>query len=259
MTRPWRMRWDLRGFVVPLALVCLAEIVAFAIGLQSDSVAPPSQVIEAAIQAVTDGTLARAAADTLICAIIGLLVGFLLGLALGLPLGLLPLLNHLLEFTIEAIRPIPSIALIPVALVAFGFGYRMEIAIVAFATMWPTLILSRAAVANIEPRLLEVARMLRLGAIARIFKIVIPAALPRIFIALRLAVGVALVVAVTVEITGNTLGVGYNMMQAQQSLRPELMLAFLFWVGFLGWTINALMLAAQKHLFGRAAVVEATP
>jgi ABC-type nitrate/sulfonate/bicarbonate transport system permease component len=174
VTKPSRMRWDLRGFVVPLALVCLAEIVAFAVDLQSDSLAAPSYVVEAAIRAVTDGTIVRATTDTLICAMLGLLVGFLLGLALGVLLGLLPLLNHLLEFTIEAIRPIPSIALIPVALVAFGFGYRMEIAIVAFATMWPTLILSRAAVASIEPRLLEVARMLRLGPVSRTFKIVVP-------------------------------------------------------------------------------------
>ena len=53
------MRWDLRGFVVPLAMVCLAEIVAFAVGLQSDSVAPPSQVVEAAIQAVANQGKAR--------------------------------------------------------------------------------------------------------------------------------------------------------------------------------------------------------
>ncbi len=68
-----------------------------------------------------------------------------------------------MEVTIEAVRPIPSIALLPIALIALGFGYRMEIVIVAFACVWPILILSRAAVRGIEPRLMEVARALRLS------------------------------------------------------------------------------------------------
>jgi ABC-type nitrate/sulfonate/bicarbonate transport system permease component len=68
-----------------------------------------------------------------------------------------------MEVTIEALRPIPSIALLPIALIALGFGYRMEIVIVAFACIWPLLILSRAAVGSIEPRLIEVSRALRLS------------------------------------------------------------------------------------------------
>ncbi|WP_163360685.1 ABC transporter permease subunit, partial [Klebsiella aerogenes] len=74
---------------------------------------------------------------------------------------------------------------------------------------------TRAAVRGVEPRLLEVARALRLSPFARIWKIVIPAALPRIFIAFRLAAGAALIVAVTVEITMNPMGLGFAMMTAQ--------------------------------------------
>ena len=82
-----------------------------------------------------------------------------------------------MELTIELLRPIPSVAVIPIALVALGFGYRLEIAIVAFACFWPLLILSRAAVAGVEPRLIEVARALRLSPLQRTIKIVAPAAL----------------------------------------------------------------------------------
>jgi NitT/TauT family transport system permease protein len=63
-----------------------------------------------------------------------------------------------MEVTVEAIRPIPSIALLPIALIALGFGYRMEIVIVAFACVWPMLILTRSAVRSIEPRLMEMSR-----------------------------------------------------------------------------------------------------
>jgi NitT/TauT family transport system permease protein len=161
-----------------------------------------------------------------------------------------------MEVTIEAIRPIPSVALLPIALIAMGFGYRMEIVIVAFACMWPLLIFTRAAVRGIEPRLIEVAQVLRLSTDARVTKIIIPAALPRIFIAFRLSAGVALIVAVTVEIAINPLGLGAAIMSAQQALRPDLMLAYLVWIGVVGFALNAALVLAQQRLFGRAAMVE---
>jgi ABC-type nitrate/sulfonate/bicarbonate transport system permease component len=146
---------------------------------------------------------------------------------------------------------------IPVALVALGFGYRLEIAIVSFACLWPLLILTRAAVSGVEPRLIEVARALRLSPWARIVKIVAPASLPRIFVAFRLAAGISLIVAVTVEIAVNPIGLGYGVMTAGQALRPELMLAYLFWIGLVGYGLNALLVLAQGRLFGRAARPEA--
>ena len=85
------------------------------------------------------------------------------------------------------------------------------------ACVWPLLILTRAAVAGVEPRLMEVARALRLGLAARVFKIIVPAALPRIFVAFRLAAGIALIVAVTVEIAVNPLGLGEGIMTAGQA------------------------------------------
>ncbi len=97
-------------------------------------------------------------------------------------------------------------------------------------------------------------RALRLSPGDRISKIVIPAALPRIFLAFRLAAGIALIVAVTVEIAINPLGLGAGIMIAQQALRPDLMLAYLVWIGIIGYALNVGLLAAQNHLFGRAAL-----
>ncbi|MGC7969960.1 ABC transporter permease, partial [Salmonella enterica] len=85
---------------------------------------------------------------------------------------------------------------------------------------------------------LEVSKVIGLSPAQRLWKIVLPAAMPRIFVALRLAAGFALVVAVTVEIAANPQGLGYMLMIAQQTLRPELMLASLFWIGFIGWAVN---------------------
>jgi ABC-type nitrate/sulfonate/bicarbonate transport system permease component len=256
------MRRQWRGAVVPVTLLVLAEIYCVATNLQSDSLARPSDIAIAAVQALIDGEILRSTAQTLWAAAAGLGIGLGIGLSVGILLGLFAIFNDLMDFSIEAFRPIPSVALIPVAMLLMGFGYGMEISIVAFATTWPILILTRSAISGIEPRLIEVARALRFGLLARIWKIVLPAALPRIFVALRLAIGIALVVAVTVEISANPLGLGYAMMSAQQSLHPDLMFALLFWTGFVGWVLNAGLFQLERRFFGSAAVkaaVEVVP
>src|SRR5215212_4549518 len=113
------------------------------------------------------------------------------------------------------------------------------------------LILTQAAVQQVEPRLLEVSQVLGLGPAERSLKIVLPAIVPRLFVALRLGVAVALVVAVTVEIAANPNGMGYAMMLAQQSLDPALMLAWLGWIGVVGYAINAAALRLQRAVARR--------
>jgi ABC-type nitrate/sulfonate/bicarbonate transport system permease component len=235
-------------------LIVAAEIGARSSG-PSDSVAPPSEVLIAFVGALADGSLLVATRDTLASAFGGLAIGGIIGLVVGVLLGSFGALNRLMEVTLELVRPIPSVALAPVALVALGFGYRLEIAIVAYASTWPVLLLTRSAVAGVEPRLLEVAQALRLSFPARVAKVIIPAALPRIFVAFRLAAGFALIVAVTIEIAINPLGLGAGLMTAGQALRPELMLAYLLWIGIVGYGLNVLLLLAQQRLFGRAALV----
>jgi NitT/TauT family transport system permease protein len=244
-----------KALVLPAAALVALEIWARGVHLQSDSLAPPSAIALALAAAFGDGSILTATRDTLIPAFTGLLIGSAIGLVFGIALGIFHVFDRLMEVTIEALRPIPSIALLPIALIALGFGYRMEIVIVAFACIWPVMILSRAAVGSIEPRLIEVSRALRLSPADRVRKIIIPAALPRIFLAFRLAAGIALIVAVTVEIAINPIGLGAAILTAQQALRPDLMLAYLVWIGTVGYLLNTGLVAAQRHLFGRAALV----
>jgi len=245
-----------KPLALPLAVVIAAEAAARMAHLQSDSLAPPSEIALALLASAADGSLFTATRDTLVSAFAGLLIGAAIGLVVGLALGLVDALDRAMEVTVEAIRPIPSVALLPIALIALGFGYRMEIAIIAFACVWPVLIFTRTAVRDVEPRLIEVARALRLHPWAKATKIVVPAALPRIFVAFRLAAGIALIVAVTVEIAVNPLGLGAAIMTAQQALRPALMLALLVWIGLVGFVLNAGLVALQRRLFGRFASVE---
>jgi NitT/TauT family transport system permease protein len=241
-----------KGFLLPVLLLLLWEFGMRASGVQSDSLAAPSDIAVAFWTAIWDGTIPRRTAETLRAALTGLAIGGGSALLLSIALGLIPPFARLMQFSIEALRPIPSVALIPVAILVLGFGYGMEVSLVSFATFWPVLIYGHAAIVNIDPQLLDLSKVLRLSTFARVTKVILPATLPRYFVAFRLAAAVSLIVAVTVEIAANPLGIGHELMTAAQSLHPDLMFAMVLWIGLIGWALNGVLLFAQRRLFGPA-------
>lgn len=242
---------DLRPFLLPLAVVGLAEVMALLFVPQdSFSLAAPHQIAVEFARMLVDGTFLTRTLETMGAAMAGLALGGLLGLALGVMLGLSDVADRVTSMTVELLRPMPPTALIPLSLLVFGFGLTLEIAIVVFTTIWPVLVLSRAAVRETEPRLMEVAKVLRMSFFHRLTRIVIPGAIPRIFVAFRLAAAIALIVSVTVEIVANPRGLGYGMMLSSQALRPATAFAFLAWIAIVGWGFNRVLIFVERYLFG---------
>jgi ABC-type nitrate/sulfonate/bicarbonate transport system permease component len=238
-----------RGWLLPVFVIAAAEIWFWFNPILSDTLAAPSHIVLGALETLTDATLVRTTYQTLLAAAIGLVIGMVSGTAAGFAIGLMRTADRLSSWTVEMLRPIPSVALIPLALLTFGYGYRMEYAVVAWATFWPFLILTHHALRQIDVRLIEVSKLMGFGTLSRIFKIMLPAAAPRLFTALRLAVGLSLVVAVTVEIAANPQGLGYGLMVSQETLRPDRMFALLIWLGVLGWGMNYLLVRLEGRLF----------
>ena len=135
----------------------------------------------------------------------------------------------------------PRHRFMPLALMMFGFGVRLEASIVAYACIWPILIVTVSAVRAVEGRLLEVAAVLELPLWKRMTKIVLPAAFARINVGLRVAAAISLVVAITVEIVLNPRGLGYHLILAQQSLQVGLMWAQIVWLCVLGYVLNLVL------------------
>lgn len=240
----------LKAAVFPIAFLVVWQVWMSTSHIQSDSLAAPAQIAVAFWDALRDGTIFQRTAETLETAVAGLVIGGGSALLISVFLGLVQPASRLAQFSIEVLRPIPAVALIPVGLMVLGFGYSMEIALVAFACFWPVLIYGMSAITTIEPQLLEVSRVLRLSSFGRVTKIVLPAALPRYFVGFRLSAAIALILAVTVEIAANPQGLGYELMMAAQSLHPARMFAVLLWIGLIGWALNWVLLFAQRRLFG---------
>lgn len=241
----------LKGLLLPVLVLLFWEWSARHGLLKAESLSYPSAIFRAAFGVVFDGSLLKAAMETFGGAMGGLVVGASAGILMGVAFGLSRTLSRLMRVTTESLRPIPSVALIPLALLIHGYGFKMESSIVAFSCFWPLLIITEGAVRGIEPRLIEVSRVLNFNLVQRVTKIVLPAALPRIFVGLRLAAAVSLVVSVTVEITANPMGLGYALIVAQESMRPDKVFAFIGWIGLIGWSVNASLLSVQLRWFGR--------
>lgn len=240
-------RW--RGILLPVALLAIAEITMRMADVQSDTLARPTDVLAALWRALQDGSLLTGTAQTLGNALAGLAIGGGIGLLAGLWFGAAPRAGRMAGLTIDVLRPLPSVALIPIAMMVFGFGHGLESSVVAFTCIWPMLAFAQDGVSRVEPRLFEVSRILGLSTLERAWKVILPAALPRIFVGLRLSMGIALTIAVTVEIVANPMGLGYALTMAQQGLDPALMLALVLWIGILGWGLNAVLLGVQSRLF----------
>ena len=233
-------RWA-KGAALPLLLVLLWEISARTAKVKYEAMSSPIEVIRAGITGLADGSILLATWQTLEASLFGLAIAIALGVVVGTIVGISRLADLGLMPTVEALRPIPAVAFIPLTLLMFGYGLPMEGLIVAYACVWPVLIATADAVRRIEPRLMEVAVALEMSTIDRFFKIVIPAISGRVLVGIRIAVGFALVVAVTVEIAVNPRGLGYSLIVAQQKYNVALMYAQLLWLGLVGLAINAVI------------------
>lgn len=230
-----------RGMALPLTLFVIWETASRLARVKFDYLSSPTAILGAGYRALADGSVFLSTWQTFEAASAGLLLAILVGVIVGAVIGLSRFAAVTALPTIEGLRAIPSVAFIPLALLMFGYGLPMEGSVVFYACIWPVLIATIDGVRGVEPRLLEVGRAMQFNFAESIWKIVLPAALPRIIVGIKIAAGFALVVAVTVEIVVNPRGLGYALVVAQQRLDIDLMYAQLLWLGLLGVALNVLI------------------
>lgn len=176
----------------------------------------------------------------------GLLIAAVAGIAAGIALALMPRLEVATRPILEFLRPIPSVALIPVALLVLGIGLQMQLFMIAFAAIWPILFSAKAGVEGVDPRFLETARVLRFGPVARIFRVVLPSSLPSIATGLRTASAIALVLAITVEMLTGRPGIGFYIENVRLNGLITEMWAAIFVTGVLGYLVNTLFMSVER-------------
>jgi len=232
-------------FVVFVALLVEAGVRAFD---YEQSIATPSSTLRALYEELANGTLSGEIGFTLHAYLEGLALAILIGVTMGVLIGSSRMLLDASSFVIEFLRPIPAVALIPLAIVLFTpFGIAAHRFVVVFAAVWPILINTIYGVRGGDRMLHDVARTSGVGRVGRLFRVTIPAALPSIATGVRVSAAIALVVCVTAEFITGAGGLGDYMDDQRAALNlPELYAAVVL-VSLIGFVINVGLRAVQRR------------
>ena len=197
---------------------------------------------------LSSGTLAGDFGTTLESYTEGLVLAIAIGVLLGLAIGSSRTLMNATSVVIEFLRPIPAVALIPVAILSFGLDAPMRRFVIAFAAVWPILVNTTYGVRGVDRLLHDVGRTSGLTRAATFVRVTLPAALPSIATGVRVSASIALVVCVTVEFVTRTGGLGAYMHEQQDAFRiPELYAAVVL-TGILGYAISVAIRITQRRL-----------
>lgn len=238
----------LLGVAGPAGLLLVMEL-APRLGLIDDRFLPPASRVLAAL-ATEAGTAAfwTALGDTMLAWALGLAIAAGAGVLAGVVIGSVPVLRALTASTVEFLRPIPSVALIPLAVLLYGTDLGSTLVLVCYAAFWQVLVQVLYGVADVDPVAFETARSFRFSAWARIRYVLWPTALPYVFTGVRLAASVALVLAITAELVIGSPGLGREIAVAQASDAVPTMYALIVVTGVLGVLINLLARTGERRL-----------
>jgi ABC-type nitrate/sulfonate/bicarbonate transport system permease component len=204
---------------------------------------PASQVLAALGSMLVSGELAGHVAATMRRFAGGYALAAVIAVAAGLCLGLWRRLHNAFEPLIELLRPMPSPATIPIAILFLGIGDEMKVAVTAYACAWPILLNTIDGVRSVDRVLFATAATFRLSAWARFWKVVLPAAAPQIVTGLRVSLAIALILVTTAEMVVSNDGLGYYVLESQRTFRMPQMYAAVIALGVIGYALNRLFLA----------------
>ncbi|MER5939234.1 ABC transporter permease subunit [Streptomyces sp. NPDC001928] len=220
------------------AFLALGEAVP-RLGLVKEAYFPPTSRIAAALgDELSDDAFWQALGDTLTGWALGLAIAVCAGVVAGVVVSVVPHLRAATASTIEFLRPIPSVALIPLAVLLYGTELRSVLLLVVYASFWQVLIQTLYGVQDVDPVAEETARSYGLGTWARIRHVLWPTALPYVMTGVRLAAAVALILAITAELVIGAPGLGQQIAVAQTSQAVPEMYALIVVAGVLGLLIN---------------------
>ncbi|MFE2408323.1 ABC transporter permease [Kitasatospora sp. NPDC059408] len=252
LSRPRRARLPLprpvRRLAGPLILVALWQLLGSLGQIDPRVLATPGQVLAAGWDLARSGELASNLLASLLRVAQGLVIGVSLGVVLAVAAGLFRLGEDLVDSTVQVLRSLPVLGLLPLVIIWFGVGEEPKVALVVFATVFPVYLNTYAGIRGVEGRLVESARVLGLGRLALIRHVVLPGAVPGFLVGLRFALTSSWLVIIIAEQLNATSGIGYLMNQAQAWYRTDIIVLGLLIYGLLGLGADAVVRLLERRL-----------
>ncbi|MGF6175528.1 ABC transporter permease subunit [Ensifer sp. 4252] len=225
---------NLAGWLLPAALILAWEAASRA-GLISESVmAPPSAVFAAFVRLLASGELVENIGISTLRALSGFAIGGSIGFAFGLANGLSRLSRDLTDTTLQMVRNIPHLALIPLVILWFGIDEEAKLFLVALGVFFPIYVNTLLGIQGVDPQLVEMGRIYGMSKRKLFFRVILPGALPAIFVGLRYALGIMWLTLIVAETIAASSGLGYMAMQAREFLLIDVVILSILIYALLG-------------------------
>ncbi|MFH8401262.1 ABC transporter permease [Streptomyces anulatus] len=233
------------GPVVLLALWWAASATGL---LTADVLASPAEVFRAVGELWGNGQLPDALTTSLTRSGLGLVVGLAAGLTLGIVTGFTRLGDELLDSSLQTLRTIPFLSLVPLFMVWFGINETAKILLIAVATTFPMYVSTSSGVRTTDPKLIEAMRAFGMSRLGIVREVVLPGALPSLLAGLRLSMTLSVIALIAAEEINATAGIGYLMSQAQSYARTDILAVCILVYGLLGLTADILVRLLERVL-----------
>jgi ABC-type nitrate/sulfonate/bicarbonate transport system permease component len=236
------------ALVIPLTLVAIWETLSRA-GLTEIIYMPaPTSVLVALGAMLASGELLMNGAASLQRMALGLMLALAVALPLGLVVGRSTTLKIWIRPTLEVLRQIPPMALIPLAILWLGIDLAGKAFIVAYACFWPIFYNAALGAEEVPGILLRQARVMELSAMRTTLRVTLPAALPAVFVGIRISVGLSLITLLVAEMVGASDGLGFMVIYAQRNFQTAKMIGVVLAIGIIGYALNEVVRLAERYV-----------
>jgi sulfonate transport system permease protein len=239
------------GLVVPLAILGLWQAVTASGLIPSYRLPAPATVVQAAIQLADSGDLWIHIAISVQRVLLGFAIGSVIGLAGAATVGLTRAGDILLSPTLAAFRAIPSLALVPLLGLWMGIGEDSKVTLIAIGAFFPVFTTVSAALRQVDPQSVEMARSFSLRGFSLFRTVQLPAVVPSIMSGLRLALAQSWLFLVAAELIAASMGLGWLLTDSQSTGRVDRILLAIVLLALLGTLTNGILTLVQKYLLRR--------
>ena len=241
------------GWIIPVTVLLVWELLARLGMLPPNWLPAPTVVGQTLYQLAVAGDLLKHAGTTIARVAVGFLLGATAGTLVGALTGYLPIARKMFDPTLQALRSVPSIAWVPLFLLWLGIEESSKIALISLGAFFPVYLNLSVAMRHVDPKLLEVGRLYRLGSFQMVRRIILPAVLPEYIVGLRSGLGLAWMFVVAAELLGASSGIGYLMVDGEMTGRAAVILASVILFAVFGKATDWMMNAIGRRLLGHRA------
>jgi sulfonate transport system permease protein len=240
-------RW-LRRTSGPLLLLALWQLLSSTKVLTPGILASPGTIARVGGNLIADGSLPNAMGVSLQRVAMGLLLGTLVGTGLALVSGLFRVGEDLVDASVQMLRTVPFVGLIPLFIIWFGIGEAPKIAIITLGVSFPLYLNVYAGIRGVDSQLIEAGESLGLSRWGLVRHVVLPGALPGAMTGLRYSLGIAWLALVFAEQINADAGIGFLMVQARDFLRTDVIVVCLIVYAFLGLLADFIVRSLERLL-----------